>query len=353
MAAGIFFDELKEWSERKLNLLAKYIDGATRILGKIDHVFYVDGFAGRGTYGDTAQNSVPGSPIRAALLAQQFRDEGRSYSLSCINVESDREIFEGLQKATEPYKRVVTNLFGPFSQNIDAILKMVGDNPVICFLDPFGIDGMEMAGIERLIKRGGVTDFWIRFESGEVRRRDGYYSRQEPGADKQFDILRRVYGIYDDEKLHHLLAGNSPTQRKDNAINVYLARLIQQFENSRRRTGFAAAYQIKAIEGNSKYHLVFATASNKGLNLASNIVYSIEESYQKEVVWYRNNRTNQLPLFDSLDPSDKEIFEEKVENITKQILQDLPGSSLSRRALHTHLITNGCDLPPITRPHRV
>jgi hypothetical protein len=36
-----FFDELKEWSERKLNLLRKYIESATKILGSIDPTFMV------------------------------------------------------------------------------------------------------------------------------------------------------------------------------------------------------------------------------------------------------------------------------------------------------------------------
>lgn len=338
-SSATFFDELKEWSERKLRLLSNYIDGATRILGTIDHVYYVDGFAGRGTYGRAHENQVPGSPIRAALLARQYKDEGRAYSLSCINVENNRETFDELQSATEPYKDVVKNLFGPFIDNVDAILKIVGDNPVICFLDPFGIDGMDMSGIEKLMRRGGVTDFWIRLEAGEVRRRDGYYSNPEPGADRQFDILRRIYGIYDDNKLHNLLNGFSPQDRKGKAIDLYLKRLSEEFAKTRRRAGFAAAYPINSVEGISKYHLVFSTASKKGLNLASNIVYGIEENYQREVAWYKANRTSQLSLF-QLDPSEDEVFDEKVAQIRKQIQATWSGKSVTRQDIHTDLLLN-------------
>jgi len=337
-SSASFFDELKEWSERKLNLVSKYIDGATKILGSIDHVFYIDGFAGRGTYGRELQTQVPGSPIRAALLAQQYKGEGKNYSLSCINIESDKDTFLGLQSATEPYKDVVTNLSGSFSKNIDTILKLVGDNPAICFLDPFGIDGMDMEGIKRLIGRGGITDFWIRFESGEVRRRDGYYSSQEPGADKQFDILRRVYGIFDDETLHNLLAGTTTEERKKNAIDLYLKRLTQEFASSR-GSGFAAAYRIGSVEGANKYHLVFSTANKKGLNLASDIVYGIEESYQKEIEWYRANQTYQKTLF-QLDPSESEIFDGKVGRIREQVLITWAGKSVSRRDIHADLVVN-------------
>lgn len=336
-SSATFFDELKEWSERKLRLLRNYIDGATRILGTIDHVYYVDGFAGRGTYGRDNENQVPGSPIRAALLARQYKNEGRAYSLSCINVENNRDTFDELQSATEPYRDVVKNLFGPFIDNVDAILKIVGDNPVICFLDPFGIDGMDMSGIEKLMRRGGVTDFWIRFESGAVRRRDGYYADQEAGADKQFDILRRVYGIYDDEKLHNLLDGATPGERKANAVSLYLQRLAEEFAKTRRRSGFAAAYQINSVEGASKYHLVFATASKKGLNLSSDIVYGIEENYQKEVAWYRANQTRQMTLF-QLDPSEDDVFKEKVARIKRQVQTTWAGKSVSRRDIHADLL---------------
>ena len=47
-----FFQEMHDWSERKLQLLTDYVDAAAKILGSINKIYYVDGFAGRGTYGD-------------------------------------------------------------------------------------------------------------------------------------------------------------------------------------------------------------------------------------------------------------------------------------------------------------
>lgn len=334
------FEELRDWSERKHNLISKYIDSATRILGTVDHVFYIDGFAGRGTYGRNLEDQIPGSPVRAAQLAQRLKNEGRSYSFSCINVESDKNTFSELVAATLPFEDVVINLFGTFSDCLNQILNLVGDKPVLCFLDPFGIDGIDLTAIQKLIRRGGITDFWIRFEAGEVRRRDGYYSKTSSGADRNFDILRRVYGINDDDELHDLLGGQTPEQRKENAIKLYLQVISEEFAKSRGK-GYAAAYRIGSLKGDDKYHLVFSSANNKGLNLASDIVYGIEESYQKQVVWYRKNQTSQLSLFGSLDPSDQEIFDKKVSQITEQILADMAGSSITRRSLHTKLVLNG------------
>ena len=165
------FDELHEWSERKQKVIRKYVDGAARILGRMGTVYYVDGFAGRGTYGRPGEVQVPGSPLHAAQLAHAYESENRSWKLRCINVEIRPDIYTGLVAATGPYSLLVENLPGSFASNLDRILTLVGTNPVVCFLDPFGVDGIDLSLIERFVRRRGVTDFWIRFDAHEVRRR--------------------------------------------------------------------------------------------------------------------------------------------------------------------------------------
>ena len=61
-----FFNELKEWSARKLQLLETYLKSAANILRSVGTVYYVDGFAGRGSYGN--DQASKGSPLRAAEL---------------------------------------------------------------------------------------------------------------------------------------------------------------------------------------------------------------------------------------------------------------------------------------------
>ena len=115
-----YFHTLKEWSERKLKLLENYLEPATRIMKSIHPtVYYVDCFAGRGTYGRPGEPQIPGSPIRAAQLAQGYIDEGKPYSLRCINVESDPKIFQGLQDATANYSHITQNFQGTFVDNIN------------------------------------------------------------------------------------------------------------------------------------------------------------------------------------------------------------------------------------------
>lgn len=152
-----YFNNLKEWSKRKLDLIRKYLDGASKILGSISVVYYIDGFAGRGSYGEESDDLIPGSPLQAVRLAR----DSQSYSLRCINIEKDPDVFAALEQELRPYKSLVTNINGEFAQHIEQLLSLVGNNPVVCFLDPFGIDGIDWPALSKLICRRGITDLWI------------------------------------------------------------------------------------------------------------------------------------------------------------------------------------------------
>src|SRR5438309_698758 len=120
-----FFDDLKDWSERKLQLLENYVEAASKIMGSgnMREVYYVDGFAGEGIYEDGAK----GSPVRIAELAQRYKNEAKPYSLMCINIEENKKRFTNLQTATTQFGNLVTNLQGTFIENVGNILKILGN----------------------------------------------------------------------------------------------------------------------------------------------------------------------------------------------------------------------------------
>jgi len=330
-----FFNELKDWSRRKLELLEKYLDAASRIL---KDVYYVDGFAGRGTYGKPGEPLIPGSPLRAAQLAQECIDKKRAYSLRCINIELDMHNFRDLQEATTPYSHLVTNIYGAFADNVDQIIKIVKDDAVVCFLDPFGIDGIDWTAIQRLIHQRGTIDFWIRFDVDSLRRRFGHYQANQAGSEKQFDILCRVYGISDRDYLHQLLNGATPEISKKLAIDLYLTKLRDEFKRAKRE-GYADAYRIESLDGEEKYYLIYACRHRKGIILASNIVYGIEEVYQKDVEQYKATQSMQSSFFGELEPSEDEVMRQKVDKLKSDIGQACKGKQLTRQEIHALLLT--------------
>src|SRR5688572_4175825 len=110
-----FFGELKEWSARKHALLTSYLTGFTQILGGSTKnvVYYVDGFAGPGLYGE--QNDK-GSAILAAEYALSLVN--KPYSLKCINVEVEDSHFQNLAENTLFYQSLITNFHGTFAQHV-------------------------------------------------------------------------------------------------------------------------------------------------------------------------------------------------------------------------------------------
>ena len=328
-----FFIELKDWSERKLQLLDKYLSASSKILGSIDKVYYVDGFAGAGIY---SSDGSKGSPIRAAEIAQKYHQEKRLYSLVCVNVEDDKDNFANLEASTSSFGSLVKNYHGTFVDNVDQILQLIGTHPAIFFLDPFGVKDITWDAISKVIQRGHPTDIWIRFDYYTVRRLDGSFGKSEISEQKKYSRLCDIFGNPDRTHLHSILSGVTPSQRINNAVSLYEERLVNEYKKVRGQ-GFSGSYKIKALAGRDKYFLVFATAHPLGARIASTTVNSIEETYQRELEEYKEKIRKQPYLF-SINPSQEELSNVKVEKLWKDIWDLCRGEKLSRSEIHMRLL---------------
>lgn len=326
-----FFVARREWSEWKHQLLNMYLATASKIMGGIwERVVYVDGFAGRGTYGD-GDALLPGSPLKAAELARDYATRGKTYSLQCINIEEDEECFADLCAVTAPFGDLVINCSGTFVENIDRIVREMRGRAAICFLDPFGIKGIDWSAVEQLIRRPNPTDLWIRFDHQTVRRLSGFFASGDPRGPKKLNNLLRVYGITDAEFLHEQLAGPTTEVRLEKALMLYMARLAQTYQKVR-GDGHSAVYPIRTRDGQIKYHMVFATGHRKGMTVANDVVFTVEETYQKKV---RNSQPHQLGLF---DPSPEQIFVEIVQNLRQNIWESYKGRIASRSDIYIEML---------------
>ena len=331
-----FFDELREWSERKLNILEKYLDPFTKILsGQTKKVYYVDAFAGAGIYSDGSK----GSAVRAAELARKYRDEGKSYRLSCINVEANKGNYHNLQENTSAFDAdLVLNLQGTFADNADQILNKIDGSAALCFLDPFGVKGIPWELIQRLINRGSPTDFWIRFDYITLLRLAGFHNSSAPGAAKNVQTLLETYGIKDEHTLFSRLNTTADAETKrQSAVALYMERLKEEF-NFTRNNGFAGYYPIKSIIGQDKYFLVFGSGHPKGFILASELICGIEETYQREVEEYQAQQPRQLSLFQNDKPTPEEIFQDKVVRLQGSIRAKCANKKLSRIDIYQQIL---------------
>lgn len=266
-----YFKELKEWSERKHELVIKYLKGFVRILGGSIKgvVYYVDGFAGPGIYNDGAK----GSPIRAAEYAQTL--VGKHYQLRCINVEINPERFENLRQSTLPYTALTINHCGVFADHVSEILSQIGSQPTIFFLDPFGLKGIEWSHVYPILKRSHITEVLLRINPQDISRLAGFACSDGSGAAKKRQVLTNLYGFSDSEQWEKVW----DTEGTDGLVKLYAKGLLNAMLRERDKS-FVRPYAIKSIEGKVKYYLIFITRHAKGAVLMSNIIYGREHPSQ-------------------------------------------------------------------------
>jgi three-Cys-motif partner protein len=330
-----FFQKQKDWSKRKLSIVTSYLDSYSKILGSTTSqscVYYVDGFAGKGTYDDGSK----GSPILAAELAQIYFQNNKKYRLNCINVEENDENFANLEKVTASYSHIIKNINGSFSSNIDDILRCLGKCPALFFIDPFGIKDTDWEDLVKIIRRKAKTDLWMLFSHKTVRRLSGFFDSGSKGADSKVQSLLRFFGLQRTDNLFQALAGNTVEERIEKAVTYYVNRLETEFKNHS-GFGFSASFPIVSLDGENKYYLVFAASHTKAAILASETVYLVERNRPKEVEDLKQRRTGQLLLFSS-EPTEEEISKSIAEELVKDIWHLCAGRKWTKIEIYMELL---------------
>jgi three-Cys-motif partner protein len=333
-----FFQEQKDWSKRKLEIIESYLASFTKILGSSTTescVFYVDGFAGKGIYEDGAK----GSPLLAIDLAKKYRDGQKKYQLNCINVEADEDNFANLELATSQFPNIAENLKGTFTSNIDKILLKIGRCPAFFFIDPFGVKGTDWVDMVKIISRQVPTDLWLRFDYKTVRRLSGFFESGSRGADSKVQRLLRLYGVQRADNLFQLLDGNTPEERIDKAVNFYVEKLEAEFQKGKKGFGYSASFPIISLAGKNKYYLVFAASHPKAAMLASETVYSVERNRPQEMQEYEQKQSGQPFLF-SAEPTEAEISSFIAEELIPDIWRLCAGKHLTRTEIYMELLND-------------
>ena len=336
-----FFEELLEWSNRKLEIITKYLDGFVRILGsgsRRSALYFVDGFAGKGIY----SNGEKGSPVRAAEYADNaIKQHGRN--MRCVFVEKDPNNYSDLQKSIFLYSRIVVSYQGTFSDKVDKILVDVGKNAALFFIDDFGVKGTDWNTVKKVLSRTEITDVWIRFDHKTIRRLDGFFYSDGKGATEKTALLCELFGISDPELLHKLLDAPSPEDRIKKAVNLYRDRLKEVLG----KDGFVGFYPIISLDGQNKYHLLFACKNPKAAVLASDVVNTVEDNLpikqSEHLEKQRLEKTGQLSLFNA-KPSPSELFTQRVDEVKDYVLAALQDGEISVDELRYKLICQNPDL---------
>ena len=275
-----FFEDPKECSRYKVELLGEYALPFFYKLGsRYQRVWIVDGYAGAAAYeADEHTPAQIGSPMVTAKVALRVAERHR-HELRIINVERDRSMFERLRANMRGYEPHVINLRGTFESRVDEILQIVGNDPVLFFVDPFGMDGADLRLIDRLLdrKQRTVTELLINFSyrgfqrmAGNLTVRERSPARQKAAATKvaNLDAMlgdRRWRWVWNDPNL-------TPDQK--------CAEVAGQYRDALRDRGIEHVHPIRMRDdfyGPPRYELIFATRSSHGVYLMSQFVANYEQ----------------------------------------------------------------------------
>lgn len=130
-------------------VLRAYLDRWSRVLIQAGNqrLVFVDAFAGRGR--DKIGN--PGSPLIAYEIAETIRSDFPGAEIQVIAIEASHENVVELQRNLDAVGAHITLLEGSLTDHIDSVLEMIGGDPALFFLDPWGVKGLSADVTKRLL----------------------------------------------------------------------------------------------------------------------------------------------------------------------------------------------------------
>jgi three-Cys-motif partner protein len=292
-----FFDEPKLASLHKLDVFGKYLVPWSRKMGSgWKHLWIVDGFAGAGVY---QEGAIDGSPRLAARWARQEQERLGYPLVRCLNVERDSECFSELQANTREFGDLVKNFEGEFLEHLDGILDLIGRDPAFFFLDPFGVNGIEMATIERILeRRGRKTEMLIHFSEKSFRRMAGHTVQNE----KRTSVGRKVAEAKL-ERLDEVIGTPLWRPRWEGTVEIDAAmeKTVELYLSQLKTRGFQHAHQISIRDrywDRTSYRLIFCTNSIHGVDVMSDRVCRYERELKE------TSEAGQLDFFS--EPTEQE-----------------------------------------------
>jgi three-Cys-motif partner protein len=269
----------KRQTQIKHAILEDYLWAWIKILGKKRALlYYIDGFAGPGQYKEKGEIK-PGSPVIAIDTYIDHREKGEQYELRFINVEKKRNSWQELEESTSKYKHrvYVKNILGEFLDNIDDILKEIGNDFGFFFIDPFGISGIEFAELERIFKRE-ETEILLNFSYdglqrciGQLENVDHYDEKRRRKAVKTIERVCRMLNADEKELRQIITSSGIPKEKEISLLRKYV-------ENLRNYKTFVYPLPIN-YPGRKRtfYYLIFMTQNIIALKIMKDVMKKAKE----------------------------------------------------------------------------
>lgn len=237
-----FFNVKRPWSKKKDIILDYYLDPYLAKVASLGlPILLVDGFAGAGRYGD----GEIGSPVLMARKAQaaMSRDTTGKTKVILHASEADAEIYNNLVTNISDYS-FATAFNQSFADHLAALEPLVRTHSLFLYVDPFAIDGVEWASLDRVIRHVGAAcsvELLINFNAKAfVRRALSLLARDVPAPnpeteelsesvdDESSASLEKLSAAVGGDWWKDLLASDSTFSRQVHAVAEGFCRLLRE-----------------------------------------------------------------------------------------------------------------------------
>jgi len=251
----------------KLRILADYLHAwATIIKDHFAVAYYVDGFAGAGSY-DYRGIDVLGSPGIGATVGRlaggATAQKNRCFELRCRFVEANPQTCVSLRSALTglgaPTASVLCGRFGDLEgQIVSEIRDGPKGAPAFFFIDPYGIGGLSLSSVRRILALPH-TEALVNLNLPSIRRHAGQVESLDVGDALRAKAEQKLRLLFGDDSWQDVWRRGLPTEREEGLLELYASKLNARFRCSYR--------MCRDRTGKLMYYLVHATNNDKGASI--------------------------------------------------------------------------------------
>lgn len=131
-------------------------------------VWFIDAYAGAGRFRDGSD----GSPLIAIRAANALSKMDPPRDLRCIFIERKRAYFDQLTEVANATAEATPPvvIHGDCASELGRAVRLVKDDPLLTFLDPFGAALPRQTMVDLLMRRRGKSEVLLNFHLGTVAR---------------------------------------------------------------------------------------------------------------------------------------------------------------------------------------
>lgn len=302
------FEDYREQTQVKHSILAAYLPAYFHILKQWNkNLVFIDGFAGPGSYTQTATGKTfDGSPLLALQLIANNEDFAKQ--VSTILIEADDLLFNRLKERVDEFVSDHPNIRRPllrsgrFSEELTEILGKVGGKlaPTFLFVDPCGVSGTSLETI-RAVMENEKCEAFIFFNIDGVRRIAGL-AELSPVLVELMGSEERANTLY--EKLK---TTDNVGLREEIILSEYCRALVQVAG-----ANYIIPFRVEHEEQRrTSHYLIHATKHPLGFRIMKDVMWARghAEDQPGALELRQKGRTNFLPMFDKHSDIKEEILE--------------------------------------------